>query len=164
VSPDFEDYKHYNTILRRGREKTKKKKNLTMFDTKDIHVPSLQRTSFAGAADGQRRVGTIEEKTGAASHSRGQPPATGGLLAEQCWTLSNRLTRRVLKKQELKSRSRNNLHPRTAAADASEPVSQSARCRRLYLASPNLGRRQCLRRRISPLSRYPKKSPLQLCR
>jgi succinoglycan biosynthesis transport protein ExoP len=52
VSPDFENYKHYKYYYSYGEDgkKRRKKKSFTMFDTRDIKLRSLDRSSSAKVA------------------------------------------------------------------------------------------------------------------
>jgi capsular exopolysaccharide synthesis family protein len=52
VSPDFEDYKHYKYYYSYGEDgnKRRKKKNLTLLDTRDINLRALGRSSPAKIA------------------------------------------------------------------------------------------------------------------
>jgi succinoglycan biosynthesis transport protein ExoP len=57
VSPDFEDYKHYKYYYSYGEDgkNRKKKKSFTMFDTRDINLRSLDRSSSAKVAGWARK-------------------------------------------------------------------------------------------------------------
>ena len=48
VSPDFEDYKHYKYYYSYGEDgkKRRKKKNLSMYDTRDINLRSKEKSRF----------------------------------------------------------------------------------------------------------------------
>ncbi len=57
VSPDFEDYKHYKYYYSYGAEgkKSKKKGNLTLSDTRDINLRTLEQSRLAKVAGWARK-------------------------------------------------------------------------------------------------------------